>query len=90
MEEACSDYDERDAVDGIPFIGVRQAMRAVSTNQRVRRVYIARDADRRVTGRLERLCRERGIELCFMESRLSLGRSFGIEVGASAVTIVGE
>jgi large subunit ribosomal protein L7A len=90
MEEACSDNDERDAVSGIPFIGIRQAMRAVSTNQRVLRVYIAKDADRKVTGRLEKLCRERGIELCFMESRLSLGRSFGIDVGASAVTIVDD
>jgi large subunit ribosomal protein L7A len=88
MEEACSDCDERGAAKGIPFIGIRQAMRAVSTGQKVLTVYIARDADRRVTGRLERICRESGIELRWMDTRLALGRSFGIDVGASAVAIV--
>ena len=88
MEEACSDSDERATVQGKPFIGIRQAMRAVVSNQPIEKVYIAKDADRRITGKLERLCRERGIELCYAESRLALGRSFGIDVGASAVTIV--
>ncbi len=90
MEEACSESDERGVAEGIPFIGIRQAMRAVSTNKNVLRVYIARDADRRVTGRLERMCRERGIELRWMDTRIALGRSFGIDVGASAVAVVGE
>lgn len=88
MEEACSDSDERDTAQGMPFIGIRQAMRAVTGNQAIQRVYIAKDADRRVIGKLERLCRERGIELCYTDSKLALGRSFGIDVGASAVTIV--
>jgi len=90
MEEACSESDERGMAKGIPFIGIRQAMRAVSTGQKVLTVYIARDADRRVTGRLERLCRESGIELRWADTRLGLGRSFGIDVGASAVAIVLE
>ena len=88
MGEACSDSDERGTVEGIPFIGIRQAMRAVVSNQPIQRVYIAKDADRKIVGKLERLCRERGIELCYTDSRLALGRSPRIDVGASTLTIV--
>ncbi|MDK2821747.1 MAG: large subunit ribosomal protein [Clostridia bacterium] len=70
-------------------VGTKQVTKAV--NKGIARViYIARDAESHVTEPLYRLCRERGIELCEVETMKELGRACGIEVGSASAAILEE
>ncbi len=67
-------------------IGIKQSLKAVENGQALK-VFIARDADGRVTRDLQELCIQRSIEVVFVDSMKQLGRACGISVGASAACI---
>lgn len=71
--------------------GVRSTERAVLSGA-ARKVYVARDAEEKVTRRLVALCREKGVEVSVVDSMRELGESCGLRVGASccAVIVAGE
>ena len=62
--------------------GVRSTARAVEAGVAVK-VWVARGAEERVTRRLVVLCKEKGVEVCFVDSMRELGESCGLRVGAS-------
>ncbi|HKV45603.1 MAG TPA: ribosomal L7Ae/L30e/S12e/Gadd45 family protein [bacterium] len=72
------------------------SQRAVGTNQtskaidrgRAQVVFVARDADRRVTEPVLRAARERGVDVIEVESMVVLGRTCGIAVGAAVAAIL--
>ena len=66
--------------------GVKQTRRAILEGN-VRRVFLARDADPRVTGPIEALCAERGIPVEQVPSMRELGTACGIAVGSAAAAI---
>ncbi len=51
-------------------------------------MYIAQDADRRVTDPVLRAARERGLEVVEVPSMAALGRACGIAVGAATAAII--
>jgi len=51
-------------------------------------VYVARDADRRVTDPIVRSARERGVEVVEVSSMAALGRACGIAVDAAAAAVL--
>ena len=63
-------------------VGARQTARALRAGSAVR-VYLARDAAPAVTGPIEDLCRELGVEAVWVGSMKELGRDCGIAVGAA-------
>lgn len=65
------------------IVGLKQTLKAVETGV-ARVVYIARDADERLTKGLREKCAERGVEVVMVPSMAELGRLCGIEVGAAA------
>jgi large subunit ribosomal protein L7A len=67
-------------------IGVKQTMKAVENGQ-VETVYIADDADPRLTQKVELLCKEKGVPVVHVDSMRRLGKACGIEVGAAAAAI---
>lgn len=68
-------------------IGRRQTLRALAEEQ-VSRVYLASDADEHVTRDIVRMCNEKNIDVIEVESKELLGKTYGIDVGASVVAII--
>ncbi len=67
-------------------VGIKQSMKAVESGQALK-VFIARDADSRVTRDLQELCIQMSIEVVYVDSMKQLGRACGISVGASAACV---
>ncbi len=67
--------------------GVKQAEKAVAKDNALG-VYIAADADERVTAKLRRLCRDKGVEVVCAGSMAELGQACGIHVKAAAAAIL--
>ena len=68
-------------------IGIKQTLKAVENNT-AKVVFIARDADEKVTAPLKDLCISNSIEIVYADTMKQLGKACGIEVGASAVCIL--
>jgi len=68
-------------------VGTNQTAKAISRGQ-ARVVFVAQDADRRVTEPLLRAARERGMEVVEVPSMAALGRACGIAVSAAAAAIL--
>lgn len=67
--------------------GAKQVMRALK-NGTARRVYLAENADPRVTEPVEALCREQGIETVSVNTMQAIGSACGIAVGSAVAAIV--
>ena len=68
-------------------VGLKQVRRAVAAGK-VRRVYLACDADPRLTEPMEALCRASGIDVVTDYTMAQLGRACGIAVGAAVVAVL--
>jgi large subunit ribosomal protein L7A len=73
--------------NGKKTIGIKQTLKAVE-NDIVKTVFIAKDADERVTRPILELCRIKNVEVQLVESMKHLGKACGIEVGAAAVGLL--
>lgn len=67
-------------------VGVKQTRRAVSDGS-ARQIFLARDADPKVTGPLEELCAQRGVPVEWVPSMKALGAACGIAVGSAAAAL---
>jgi large subunit ribosomal protein L7A len=70
-------------------VGAKQTLKAVVKGT-ARIVFIARDADERVTRDILRECAERRVPAEIVDSMAALGRACGIQVGAAACAIIVE
>lgn len=70
-------------------IGIKQSSRAVE-NDTAKLVFVAEDAEEKVTGRIKELCKAKSIEIVPVDSMKTLGKACGIEVGAAAACILKE
>lgn len=70
-------------------VGAKQTIKAVKQG-RVSTVYIARDADKRVTKPVEDLCKENNVELIYVNTMKELGQMCGIDVGAATAALINE
>ncbi len=68
-------------------IGIKQTLKAVENKTAVK-VFIAKDADEKITGNLRELCLTNAIEIVYVDTMKQLGKAVGIEVGASTVCIL--
>lgn len=68
-------------------VGIKQTMKAVE-NGNAALVFIASDADERITGNLKELCVANGIQIVYADTMKQLGKAVGIDVGASAACIL--
>ena len=66
-------------------VGLKQVQRAVSAG-RAGRVFLACDADPRLTRPLEGRCRERGVPVSGAHTMAQLGRACGMRAGVLAIT----
>lgn len=68
-------------------IGQKQVVRAINDNI-VSKVFVAKDADERISKAIIEKCETDGIVLEFSETMQQLGKSAGIDIGATAVAIL--
>ena len=70
-------------------IGTKQTMKVVELG-RAAEVYVAKDADARITAKVIQLCRRVGVPITYVDTMKQLGRSCGIEVGAAMAVLTNE
>lgn len=68
-------------------VGTKQSLKAVE-NGMAKTVFIARDADEKVTGNLVRLCEKNAVRIVFVDNMKQLGKACGIDVGAAVVALL--
>jgi len=68
-------------------IGIKQTTKAVEKDM-ADMVYVAHDADVRVTQSLKELCGRKGVKVEAAASMVELGKACAIEVGAAAIAIL--
>mgnify|MGYP003456981968 FL=1 len=68
-------------------VGVKQTEKAVVKGTALK-VFVAKDADERVTENLVELCKEKAVELVMVETMHELGKACGIHVKAAAAAIL--
>lgn len=68
-------------------IGVKQSKKAIRDGLAAE-VYVALDAERRVTGPIYELCSETGTKVNEITTMAELGDAVGIDVGAAVVTVL--
>jgi large subunit ribosomal protein L7A len=67
-------------------IGTKQTTKVIEQGKAAE-VFIAKDADPRVTAKITTLCKKAGVQVVYVDSMRSLGRACGIEVGAAVAAI---
>lgn len=72
---------------GAKVVGVKQTQRAVSDG-RARLVFLAQDADPRITEPVAALCREKGISTQSVPGMKELGAACGIAVGSAVAALL--
>lgn len=68
-------------------IGMKQTLKAVEQGM-VKEVFVAKDADLKVTGKILQLCNEKDVPVEIVDSMKQLGKACGIEVGAATAAIL--
>lgn len=68
-------------------VGLRQTLKALEKNI-VRTLFIAKDADERVTESLVKHCEIDSIDIVYVDSMKQLGKACGIEVNAAAAALL--
>lgn len=68
-------------------VGAKQVGRALKNGQATR-VFLAEDADPKVTEPIAHLCEGDGVPVEFVRSMVTLGKACGISVGSAVAAIV--
>lgn len=70
-------------------IGTKQATKTVEMGHATE-VFVAKDADPRITIKIVNLCNMMGVKVTYVDSMNMLGKACGIEVGAAVAAVVNE
>lgn len=71
------------------IIGTKHASKIVEQGKAVE-VFVARDADPRITHKVIALCDKMGVTITYVDSMKQLGKACGIDVKAAVAAIVNE
>ncbi|HEX7055700.1 MAG TPA: ribosomal L7Ae/L30e/S12e/Gadd45 family protein [Bacilli bacterium] len=74
---------------GKVIIGTKQTTKAVEHGNAFE-VYVASDADPKITFKITQLCKKMGVKVVFVDTMKQLGKACGIEVGAAMAAVVKE
>lgn len=70
-------------------IGTKQTLKMVEAGK-VEQVFVAEDADPRITSKVVNLCQKLGVTVTYVDSMKKLGKACGIDVGAAMAASVVE
>ncbi len=69
------------------IVGIKQVKRALNSDK-VQTVYIAKDAEQRVTSPVEILCKEKQIDIVYIDTMKELGEICNIDVNAAVAALL--
>ena len=72
---------------GAKVVGVKQTAKALQ-KQTASGVFIAADAEERITAHIKAQCEKQNVDCMVVESMQALGKACGIHAGASAAAIL--
>ena len=82
----CGDLEK--LCSGKVVVGSKQLRKALALG-RARYVFLAENADPRLTEPIEEMCIQESVQYSWVPSMADLGSACGIEVGAAAAAVVG-
>jgi large subunit ribosomal protein L7A len=71
------------------IVGAKQTIKAVKSGN-AETVYIAEDAEQKVTKPLVELCKQNSVEIVYVDSMHRLGVLCGIDVGAATACVTNQ
>ena len=89
LEDVRTMSNDKELQAGKLCIGTKQTTRMVELGKAIE-VYVADDADSRLTSKIVNLCKKTGVKVTHIESMKALGKACGIEVGAAMAAVVNE
>lgn len=78
---------EKIKMAGKIVVGTRQTVKTIENNS-AREVYVARDAEERITQPIIQSCREKGLPVYYVDTMDQLGKACSIKVGAAMCAII--
>lgn len=69
------------------IVGIKQVKRALNSDK-VQTVYIMKDAEQRVTSPVEILCKEKQIDIVYIDTMKELGEICNIDVNAAVAALL--
>lgn len=72
---------------GKKIVGVKQVKRALNSHE-VEAVFIAMDAEKKITDQIIQICKEKDIEVFQVENMNKLGDACGINVNAATAALL--
>jgi large subunit ribosomal protein L7A len=76
-------------LQGRKVVGVKQTAKFIKGGK-TSVVYLAKDAETKVTKPIEDLCIENNVEFIYVNTMKELGHLFGIDVGAASAALIYE
>jgi len=74
---------------GNKYVGLNQTTRAVESDK-AKVVYIANDAEERITTKLRTLCNNKSIQVVNIDTMLELGKACGVGIATAVACLVKE
>ncbi|WHH61715.1 ribosomal L7Ae/L30e/S12e/Gadd45 family protein [Petroclostridium sp. X23] len=71
------------------IVGIKQSIKAIQTGK-VKKAFIAKDAEEKVTGHFKELCQSHSVPIEYVNTMKELGKACDITVGAAVAVIVSE
>ncbi|NLY66904.1 MAG: 50S ribosomal protein L7ae-like protein [Tissierellia bacterium] len=68
-------------------VGTNQVKRALQKDK-VKKVFIAKDAEKRIVKDIIDMCNEKGIEIVYVETMKKLGKQCNIDVSAASAALL--
>ena len=68
-------------------VGVKQVKRALNSAE-VEAVYVANDAEKKVTSDIVKLCEEKQIQTIYVDSMKKIGKACGIDINAAVAALL--
>lgn len=73
--------------DGKKVVGTKQVKRALNSKD-VEVVFVAKDAESRITDEIIKLCNEKQVQIVYVETMKELGNACGIDVNAATAALL--
>jgi len=76
-------------IQGKKVVGIKQTAKVIKGRKAIT-VYLAKDAESKVTQPLEELSKQNDVTLVYIDTMKELGHMCGIDVGAAAAALINE
>lgn len=69
------------------IVGVKQVRKALN-DEAIETVYIAEDAEKEITNEIEQICKNKDLQVVYVDNMKKLGNACGIDVNAAVAALI--